>query len=131
MKPKNLVFSALAIMLVSSMGLLACTSQSAAVISPGNNIETTVGQQFTVTLESNATTGYQWQLANPLNESIVKLVGSEYKAPQDGRIGQGGQEVWTFKAAGKGTTQISMKYVRSWEKDVPPAQTKTFTVTVK
>ena len=119
----------MAILLVASMGLLACAAKPFPVT--GNNIEATVGQQFAITIESNQTTGYQWQLANPLNESIVKLVGSEYKAPKSGLVGQGGQEVWTFKAVGKGTTQIALKYVRPWEKDTPPNKQQTFTLTVK
>jgi predicted secreted protein len=40
-------------------------------------------------------------------------------------------EVWTFEAVGEGETEISMAYVRSWEKDVEPAQSKTLKVTVK
>lgn len=106
--------------------LLACSSAP-----PGNEIQAKAGQEFTITIESNATTGYQWQLAQTPNESIVKFVKSDYKAPQNGRIGQGGEEVWTFKAVAKGTAQISMKYVRSWEKDVAPAKTQTYTVVVK
>ena len=98
----------------------------------GNAIQAKAGEEFTITLESNRTTGYGWELAQPLDESIVKLAGSDYKAPQDVRmVGQGGEEVWTFKAVDKGTTQISMKYVRSWEKDTPPAKTQEYTVTVK
>lgn len=124
-----IVFSTIMIMLlVASMGVLACAPTSAPT---ANNLEAKVGQEFTITLDSNRTTGYEWELAKPLNESIVTLIGSDYKAPQDGRIGQGGEEVWTFKAMAKGTTEISLKYVRPWEKDVQPAQERTFTVTVK
>ena len=37
-------------------------------------IETRAGQNFTITLEANATTGYQWQFAKPLDESLLQLV---------------------------------------------------------
>ena len=34
----------------------------------------TVGKDFNIALDSNATTGYQWQLARPLNTKIVRYV---------------------------------------------------------
>lgn len=46
-------------------------------------------------------------------------------------IGAGGNEVWIFEAAGSGKTEIILKYVRPWEKNVPPAKTVTFKVNIK
>ena len=94
-------------------------------------VEVEVGQEFTITLESNPTTGYQWQLAKPLDEGILKFIGSEYKAPETELLGAGGKEVWTFKAVNRGIAEISLKYVRLWEKDVPPAKEQTFAIIVK
>ena len=96
-------------------------------------INTAAGQEFPITLESNRTTGYQWQLAKPLDEAILKLVGSEYRTPESkpGLVGAGGQEVWTFKAVGKGRTEISLKYVRPWEKDGKPAKEQSYTIVVR
>jgi predicted secreted protein len=48
-----------------------------------------------------------------------------------GRVGAGGKEVWTFKAAGEGSPTIHFKYVRPWEKDVPPADKKDFVIMIK
>lgn len=94
-------------------------------------IETTVGQTFSVTLDSNPTTGYKWQLAKPLDEGILKLVGSEYKKPATKLVGAGGKEIWVFKATAKGRTSIRLKYVRSWEKGVQPVKEAAFTVIVR
>jgi len=44
-----------------------------------NLIEVKVGQEFNITLESNPSTGYGWQLSKPLNETIINLIGSEFK----------------------------------------------------
>jgi inhibitor of cysteine peptidase len=97
-----------------------------------NSAEVNVGDEFTITLDSNATTGYEWQLADTLDESILELVGSEYTIPNDeGLVGAGGIEVWTFKAAGFGETDVSMEYVRPWEEDGTPAKERTFSITVK
>jgi inhibitor of cysteine peptidase len=61
----------------------------------------------------------------------VKSVGNEYSAPATGRAGAGGKEVWIFEAVGKGATEISLKYARPWEKDIPPVKTVTFRVSVE
>jgi len=93
-------------------------------------IEVKVGQEFNITLNSNPTTGYQWQLAKRLNETILQLVGSVYKPSGSGLIGSGGTEIWTFKAVSSGTAGISLKYVRPWETDVPPIEAQSFGVIV-
>lgn len=90
------------------------------------------GEEFTVSLESNPTTGYSWQLAKPVEEKVVTLVGSKYeRAGQKGVIGAGGREHWTFKATATGKTSVEMKYVRSWEKDVPPVRVASIVIEVK
>lgn len=94
-------------------------------------IEVEVGRDFSMTLASNATTGYHWELAAALDEAIVKLVSSTYQAPKTGLIGAGGQEIWTFKAVGLGETVIRLNYVRPWEKDATPAETASYKVTVR
>ncbi|MDY0039216.1 MAG: protease inhibitor I42 family protein [Desulforhabdus sp.] len=94
------------------------------------SIQASPGEEFAITLQSNPTTGYRWELAAPLEEEVVKLVGNVYQSPETKLIGAGGQEVWTFKAVGQGEIIIQMKYVRPWEKDIPPVQTKQFKVVV-
>ena len=90
-----------------------------------------LGREFTLKLGSNATTGYQWQLAQPLAAGKVKFVDQGYITPKNGKIGTGGVEVWTFKAIGKGQTEIMFKYIRPWEKKVPPVELKTFLIDIR
>jgi len=82
------------------------------------------GQTFSVTLESNPSTGYRWQLAKPVDNSIITLVSSDYVVGEGELIGAGGEEIWTFKVIKSGRARIYFKYVRPWEKDVPPAKTR-------
>lgn len=89
-------------------------------------------QQFSVTLKSNPTTGYSWQICEIVNKGIVKLLGSKYVPNKDANlVGAGGKQVWTFKALAKGQARIFLKYVRSWEKNVKPAELKAYLVTIK
>ena len=113
-----------------SAGLLIVGLAVGSVIGASGLIKVKVGQEFNITLESNPTTGYQWQLAKELDRSIVELVRSEYRPSESGLLGAGGTEVWTFKAVKGGTAEISFEYVRSWETDVPPIKEKNFGIIV-
>jgi predicted secreted protein len=93
-------------------------------------LEAAVGESFSITLESNPTTGYKWELSDPVDTRIIKLVGSAFRAAESKLLGAGGREIWTFKAVGKGRTEIRMKYVRPWEKDIPPIETEVIKVNV-
>ena len=90
-----------------------------------------VGEEFKLTLQCNATTGYQWVLAKAPDEKLVKLVGSEYKQLDPKLIGSGGDMVWTFRALAEGKAEIGLNYIRPWEKDAKPAQATNFVVVIK
>ncbi len=101
-----------------------------ALAGDASTLEVELGSTFTLEMDSNPTTGYQWSLAEPLNAGIVSLVGKEYVAPDTNLAGAGGQEIWTFWAVGNGAEVISLTYSQPWDEDTPPAITKTFNVTV-
>lgn len=132
-------FLLLASMAIVSLVLAGCTSGGDGGVvpqdytNPSTTIEVKVGEEFTISMDSNATTGYEWQLAEALDESVVEQVGDPQYILEEGaedRVGAGGTEVWTFKGAGSGNTTISFKYVRPWEEEEEPAETKDFKVEV-
>lgn len=94
-----------------------------------------VGEELTVTLGSNPTTGFRWsEFAEISDETIVqqtnhKYVGKEYEVPPP--PGTSGEEVWTFKALKKGTTTISMEYSRPWIEEDIGHWTVTITANIK
>ena len=94
-------------------------------------ITTKVGEEFNITLDANPTTGYQWQLSDNFTEGIVKLVKSEYVAPETEMVGAGGKEVGTFKGVRPGETIIDLEYVRPWETGIEPVVVKSYGVTVE
>jgi len=92
----------------------------------------TVGQEFKLTLQYHGSTGYQWVLAKPPDEKLLKLLGTpEYKRPESKLIGAPGDMVWTFQALAEGKTEIKLNYVRPWEAGEKPAQTTNFVVVIK
>ena len=87
---------------------------------------------LTVTLESNPTTGYSWQVME-LNQGILVQDGDpEYKQSpgSEGMVGAGGTETFRFKAVGSGETSLGLGYMRPWE-SVPPIETFTLQVSVE
>ena len=97
---------------------------------PAKSIEVATGQEFAIELDANATTGYQWQLAEPLDKRIIELLSTEYRVSETGLIGAGGKEIWKFWAVDHGKAIISMKYIRAWEKDVAPIKNIQFRVVI-
>jgi inhibitor of cysteine peptidase len=78
-----------------------------------------------VTLDSNPTTGYCWQVIQ-LDASKLHLVGKpEYKtgAGTGGLVGASGTETFTFQAVGSGQTTLILGYMQPWEETIQPEET--------
>jgi len=131
MKRRMLVVVVIVVAVAAVVVTLVLTRASGGDKVIGDTFETTVGKTFTVALDANATTGYNWSQTTK-DTNVVAYVDNAYAAaasdPQV--VGGGGTDTFTFKAVGKGTTTITLVYARPWE-SVPPAQTRTITVTVK
>jgi inhibitor of cysteine peptidase len=131
----GLLVAAGAMVAVVAVALAGCGGGASKSGKTESSMKVRAGQDFTISIKSNPTTGYQWELAGPLDEKVVEKVSSEYKPDVPGGssqpIGGGGVEVWTFRAVGKGGTDIRMKYVRPWERDATPAEERVFEVTVE
>jgi inhibitor of cysteine peptidase len=98
---------------------------------PAVPVDVRRGTMFSIVLESNASTGYAWQIAQPLDASVVETLGSEYHPPSIPMPGAAGSEEWSFRAAGVGHTTIAFGYARPWEQDTAPAEIATFQVVVQ
>ena len=83
----------------------------------GATVAARVGERFTVSLDENPTTGYQWDMkAGP----GLTLVGDEFVGPSPSPsplMGAGGTHSWVFKADKAGTLTLTGLYVRPWEAD--------------
>jgi len=89
------------------------------------------GKEFVITLGSNITTGYQWQLSKAVDRQYLLLVGLRYVTKKPGLAGSGGREEWIFKAVKPGTAIISFEYVRPWEKGAAAAKARNFVIIIK
>jgi inhibitor of cysteine peptidase len=93
----------------------------------GSTIEASVGDEITVSLAANPTTGYSWNPLQPRAPDVVALTDREYEAESDA-IGAGGTEELTYEAVAAGQATIELGYFQPWE---PGNVGNTFTVTVR
>jgi predicted secreted protein len=113
------------------LGLTAFSySQEKTYTEKDSEISATVSENFTVSLESNQSTGYSWSLGMVSDNSQIVVAGMDYDLPDNAKTGQGGAEVWHLKAVASGTVKLMFYYARSWEKEAP-VKTLTFTVNIK
>ncbi len=100
----------------------------------GGQAELEQGQMLVVTLESNPSTGFRWEVAD-LDQSILQQVGeAEFEVADDRDPpppGAGGHEIFRFQAVGAGQTTLQMVYHRPWEEGVEPLETFSLQVVVQ
>ena len=84
-----------------------------------------VGGTFTISLESNPTTGYSWQAE--FDSESLELVSEDF-ASDSTLIGAGGIQTFEFLALKEGQIEVTMVYKRPWENE--SIDTKVFPVKV-
>jgi inhibitor of cysteine peptidase len=76
------------------------------------DITVRVGEEFVIGLESNPTTGYEWEAH--FDSSMLQLVDREFSAHGVG-IGSGGIERFRLKTLTAGETTLELMCKRAWE----------------
>jgi predicted secreted protein len=88
--------------------------------------------RITLTLESNATTGYDWGDAVIDNTDKVEQTSHDYIEPeQTNQTGAAGKETLTFMAKTAGSATMQLGYSRPWEGGEKDTYTLTINVTIK
>lgn len=131
-----------AIWLAASCGILAillaaCSTAMAAprVIAltgadAGRTVAAKRGDRLEVSLAGNPTTGYQWEAAADSSAWLKQVGQPEFKADSS-LLGAGGVVTLRFEATQAGEAALKLIYHRSFEKDTPPLNTFSVTVTIK
>lgn len=90
------------------------------------------GQLLAIELDSNASTGYGWEIVEdgrPVLEPAPVPASIPPAIPP--MPGAGGTSRWRFRAIRSGTATVRLVYRRAWEKDVEPARTAVYRVWVE
>ena len=77
-----------------------------------------VSEVATIELASNPSTGYKWEIYKNNNKKVAKYKDNKYTSNGDeGMIGSGGKETWTFETLKKGEATIMFEYKRANDKE--------------
>jgi inhibitor of cysteine peptidase len=82
-------------------------------------IVASVGETFSIELDGNATTGYEWE--PQLSDDTLRLVERRYQPAGTG-VGAGGKEIFTFETVKSGRASVSFEYKRPWETEAVEKQ---------
>lgn len=96
----------------------------------GKTLAVNVGDQITIVLESNESTGFVWSQADGTNAKIVEKVSNQYYASTSNTVGAPGEDTWIFQAMKTGQTKIKLNLGKPWETDVVPLKSLTYTIKV-
>lgn len=131
------------ILLISTLGLLivGCLPTPIPATMPaeveldaednGCKIKLVKGQILTISLRGNPTTGYNWQVEDPLEEQVLRQIGEAEFKPQSDLMGAPGILTLRFEALDAGQTTLTLVYHRPWEKGVEPLETFLVQVVVR
>jgi predicted secreted protein len=91
------------------------------VAETGTTVEAAVGDKVVVSLEANATTGFEWQFT--AGETFI-IESSEYVPDPSASdmVGAGGTQVVTLAVTEAGSSDLLGFYVRPWETPSPDPQ---------
>ncbi len=127
---KNVAKSFLALFIATLLVVSGCAAKPLTLSQDdsGKVLNLKVGQKIVIDLESNPTTGYDWEIANlPDN---LKAEGTTYSQKNADKkvVGSGGIKVFNFTVISKGKGNLILQYKRSWEK--AETSSKEFHITV-
>ncbi len=101
---------------------VACANDTNVVKVPANE------KQFSVTLQANPTTGYQWTVKQ-MDSKLLQIASTQYIADAKGKIGSGGKMMFVFfilpNAKLPASTNIDFLYARPWEQNLGTTQSVT------
>lgn len=98
----------------------------------GKTVTADVGSTIIIALTSNPSTGYAWQVREPLPEQLAQSGDVRYVPPGSTSpvVGAPGTEVFTFRATAAGSAELTLDYARSFE-DGEPASVYTLTIEIE
>jgi len=103
----------------------ACIDEAAS----GRTLAVEQNQMFEICLRENPTTGYRWSFAAD-GAPVAVLIDDSFQTDSD-RPGAGGIHRWRFRAAGPGSTTITLLYQRPWEQGVQPERIFTLAIHIE
>jgi inhibitor of cysteine peptidase len=99
------------------------------IVKGTETIQTKTGETFTISLNSNPSTGYDWQI-DKIDNNYLEYIKKDFVQNLPAMPGQGGTSTLYFKALKAGQTELRLVYCRSWECQKTIAETRNYTVII-
>ena len=77
----------------------------------GKDVALAIGEELTLTLRENPTTGYRWDVEKP-GTPACELTSDDFVPPSGAAAGAGGHHRWRFRGAKVGHADIALTYGR-------------------
>ena len=92
-------------------------------------INASLGKEFTISLESNPSTGFEWW--TKFDPAYLSFSNSTFISgnKESGMVGVPGKEMFTFNPRSAGNTEVIMLLLRPWENDTI-AERKVFPINI-
>jgi inhibitor of cysteine peptidase len=111
--------------LASLLVLAGCASAPPSSVALNNDTDCPLtlqqGQMLILSLPSNPTSGYRWNMREVSTEQLKSLGPEVFSSPKTDLIGGDGLSTWRFEAAEAGSGRLYLAYQRPWETDAEPA----------
>jgi len=106
------------------------TGQVVTEADSGTSISLKKGENFTLQLRENPSTGYSWELNVTEGLSVLSDEYTQDEAAED-KVGVGGTHTWILEAVEPGSQHVNGIYRRSWENTTGTEENFTLTVEVE
>ena len=91
------------------------------VLYPGDSGKTVylkIGEQITIKLPENQSTGYSWRMMTiPQSQMVISQAADQFARSQTNTLGAGGERVFQYQATNIGTVDLYGFHSRPWESD--------------
>jgi predicted secreted protein len=112
----------LALAVVSTV-LVGCDGSSGEILldhpeDSGTTLRLVPGDVVAIPLEVNPGVGFEWELPEPPDGAVLRLLSNEIEIDDPEATGSGGVQTWRFEAVGEGTTRL--RFERRYRGDDDP-----------
>ena len=99
------------------------------ITNPSIPIEVTAGNEFTITVRTNLSPAYHWEVGEALDTKFVQYVWKNHVPDDPNNPSSSGRDIWRFLAVAPGKTTITLGYYQGMTENAP--QKPVFTIVVK
>jgi len=81
----------------------------------GKTLTYAVGDEFSIKVPENPTTGYSWRFrTKPKSQMVISQISDRFEEPKNSSLGAGGEHIFVWQAVNAGEAEILGFHMRPW-----------------